>query len=170
MTARQENLWVRQAVFPRALQPIIRSPYFRTVLGYLAFLVAYYFAYRYGMAFSQVTASPFWFPDSVLLCALLKSRRELWWVFILGTLPIRLFSGVAADIPLWFLLTAATVDSGRSLASALLLRRFMRNPLRFDTVRDSSPLAALLHAKRRESIFGPRGLNGSWAMPRPSWS
>jgi PAS domain S-box-containing protein len=136
MTVGHENLWSYQNVLPLSVRSLVSSAKFGTVLGFVAFLVAYYFAYRYGMAFSQVSASPFWFPDSVLLCALLKSRRELWWVFLLSTLPIRVFSDVAADIPLWFLLTAASIDGTRILVSALLLQRFMRNPLRFETVRD----------------------------------
>src|SRR5262247_824608 len=79
---------------------LIRQP-LRALVEYAAFALAFYLAYRSGMSFSQAAASPFWFPDSVLLCALLKSRRELWWLFILSTVPIRVFSDVAADIPLW---------------------------------------------------------------------
>src|SRR6478609_8233071 len=39
----------------------------RAVIAFCCFEIAYYFAYRYGMSFSPTTASPFWFPDSVLL-------------------------------------------------------------------------------------------------------
>ena len=55
----------------------------RDAAGFLAFEIAFYFAYRSGMAFSQAAASPFWFPDSILLCALLVSRPQLWWIFTL---------------------------------------------------------------------------------------
>src|SRR5690242_9698621 len=95
------------------------------------------------MSFTQRFASPFWFPDAVLLCALLKSRRDLWWLFILGTLPIRLYSEVSVGIPTWFLITCFAIDSGKGLAAAVLLRRYMRNPLRFETVWDYALFVAI---------------------------
>ena len=44
---------------------LISSALLRNAVAFCCFEVAYYFAYRYGMSFSQATASPFWFPDSV---------------------------------------------------------------------------------------------------------
>src|SRR5262245_9426578 len=45
-------------------------------------------------------ASPFWFPESVLLCALFLAPRKHWWVFILAIWPIRLLAGdVVPDTP-----------------------------------------------------------------------
>ena len=42
------------------------------IAGQLAvFSGVYYVAYHLGMSFSPTTASPFWFPDTILLCALL---------------------------------------------------------------------------------------------------
>ena len=51
----------------RSLERIVREPRLRAVLAFSLFGAAYYVAYRYAMAFSQASASPFWFPDSVLL-------------------------------------------------------------------------------------------------------
>src|SRR5688572_29349996 len=135
MTVGQENLW-NQIVFSRGDRTTVLSPRFGTVLGFVAFAIAYSFAFRFGTSFGPGLASPFWFPDAILLCALLKSRRELWWLFILGTLPIRLYYGATIGLPTWFLLTSFANDSAQVLATALLLRRFMRNPLRFESVRD----------------------------------
>ena len=104
--------------------------------AYLAFLVAYYFAFRYGISFGRTAASPFWFPDAILLCALLKNRRDLWWLFLLATPPIRLLSGGVAHNPLWVGVTAAAIDGGQVLVTAVVLQRFIRNPLRFETLRD----------------------------------
>jgi integral membrane sensor domain MASE1 len=53
------------------------------------FLVAYFFAYKYAMDLSSRSGAPYWFPDSVLLSALLLSRRRIWWAFIAATLPVR---------------------------------------------------------------------------------
>src|SRR5262245_2027712 len=80
---------------------LIRQP-LRALVEYAAFALAFYLAYRSGMSFSQAAASPFWFPDSVLLSALLVTRPGRWWIFILLPLPIRLFSEVSEGIPLWF--------------------------------------------------------------------
>ena len=182
MTAGQENLWTCRNVFGRRFDPLLRAPRVRAVLGFLAFETAYYFAYRYGMSFSQASASPFWFPDSVLLCALLWSPPGRWWLLVLGTLPIRLFSEVAEGIPIWFLLATSGIDAVKGVAAASILRRLMTNPLRFDSVRDFalfSGFAVLLipavsalggaAAKPSATSSGRRGRSGSWAMPWLSW-
>ena len=124
-----------------SLRPAFRSfarwPYLEKTLGFCLFVTAYFFAYKYGMSFSQSSASPFWFPDSILLCALLLTKPKKWWgIFILATLPIRLLVAVTPDIPLWFLLTSFAIDSARGLITAMLLRHFMKNPVRFETVKD----------------------------------
>ena len=136
MNAIEENLRDHQNLLGRDLKGLIRGSHLRNVLGFCLFAVAFYFAYRYGMSFSNETASPFWFPDSILLCALLLVRPARWWVFVLATLPIRLVAPVSADIPLWFLLTTFAIDSAKGLLAAVALRRFLRNPIRFETVRE----------------------------------
>lgn len=113
-----------------------RSRYVGNILWLAVFEAAYFIAYRYGMSFSDAVAPPFWFPDAILLCALLKSRPRHWWIFIPGALPIHLFSEVSRDIPPWFLLGAFVVDAAKAAAAAFLLRRYIVNPLRPETVRD----------------------------------
>ena len=108
----------------------------RAVAAFFAYEFAFWLAYRYGMSFSQSTASPFWFPDSVLLCALLLSPRRWWWAFVLGALPLRLFVPEADGIPTWFLLSTFAIDSVKGLVTALALRRFLADPLKLRTVRD----------------------------------
>src|SRR5262245_46231023 len=96
-------------VMPGAPRATLRFDRRSAVLAIAAFgfyEVSFWLAYRYGMSFSQTTASPFWFPDSVLLCALLLTPSRWWWVFVLGPLPLRLFLPEADGIPLWFLLAA----------------------------------------------------------------
>jgi PAS domain S-box-containing protein len=135
MSGGYESLWNHKPALPRSLSFIASySANGKTALGFLAFLAAYYFGFRYGTAFGP-GASPFWFPDAILLCALLKSRRDLWWLFVLATPPLRLLSGVAHN-PVWIGLAATAIDAGQVLATAVVLQRFMRNPLRFETLRD----------------------------------
>ena len=109
---------------------------FGNVFAFCLFVAAFYFAYRYAMSFSQAAASPFWFPDSILLCALLLVPPGRWWMFVLAALPIRLLAPVSAGLPLWFLLTTFAIDSAKGLLVATALRRFLKNPIRFETVRD----------------------------------
>lgn len=114
------------------------SPQFGRYVGFFIFAPAFYLAYSYSLSFSQACASPFWFPDTVLLCALLLSRPRNWWIYIVGALPIRLFSPVAHGIPPWFLLATFAIDSAKGLGLAALLRRFLPDPLRLGSLRDFS--------------------------------
>jgi PAS domain S-box-containing protein len=113
-----------------------RPAFIRDALWFAVFVAAYYIAYHFGMSFSRTTASPFWFPDSVLLCALLKSRPRAWWILILATVPLRLFSDVARDVPMWFLLGATAIDSAKGLIGAVAMRRMQADPFRFGTMRE----------------------------------
>lgn len=114
------------------------SPGFGRFAGFFIFEAAFYMAYLYAMSFSQACASPFWLPDTVLLCALLLNRPRDWWIYIFGALPIRLFSPVAHGNPAWFLLATFAIDSAKGLALAALLRRFLRDPLRLGSLKDFS--------------------------------
>ena len=113
-----------------------RRPLPRSLLALCLFELAFYLAYRYGMSFSSLTASPFWFPDSVLLCALLVSRPRWWWLLLLATLPIRLLVAVPPATPVWFLLGTFAIDCTSVLLAAALLHRLTRNPTRFESPRD----------------------------------
>ena len=111
-------------------------PLWTVLLRLALFGVAFFVAYRLAMSFSGEAAAPFWFPDAVLLCALLLNPPRTWWLFLLAPLPIRLLVSGSAGIPAWFLLATFVIDSVKCLLAATLLRRFLRNPARFDTSRD----------------------------------
>ena len=165
------------------MSSIVRRQHLRDVAGFSAFVVAFYFGYRYGMSFSQAAASPFWFPDSILLCALLMSPPRRWWIFILAPLPIRLFSEVAAGIPYWFLLATFALDSAKGLfdgtGSALVYRqsrpsqngagvRALPSDCQFSWFPPPRPLAAPPLRAFSTTTIGWRGGNGFWAMRWPS--
>ncbi|HEY6644966.1 MASE1 domain-containing protein [Povalibacter sp.] len=114
--------------------PITRASVLTDLLRLGLFSVAFFIAYRLGMAFSQAFASPFWFPDSVLLCALLVTSPRRWFIYVLAALPIRIFSDVASELPLWFLLVTFVIDSAKGLLTATALRRFVGTPLRLESV------------------------------------
>jgi PAS domain S-box-containing protein len=127
---------VNEKLYNNDQDHIDQLPSLKLSWGFCLFLVAYYFAYRYGMTFSQSSASPFWFPDSVLLCALLWSPPRIWWLFILAALPIRLFVPESANVPSWFLLVTSASDFAKGLLTASLLRHFNKNPIRFGTLKE----------------------------------
>jgi PAS domain S-box-containing protein len=131
-----ETLRASLSTLMAELNVIVRWPQVRSILAFCLFEAAFYFAYQYGMSFSPATASPFWFPDSVLLCALLLTRPKRWWVFVLAPLPIRLGAAASHGMPLWFLLGTFALDSAKGVLAATTVRRFNCNPLRFDNVRD----------------------------------
>ncbi|HEY4368952.1 MAG TPA: MASE1 domain-containing protein, partial [Steroidobacteraceae bacterium] len=103
---------------------LAHSPRWREIGLLCLYEVTYFVAYHYGMSFSQASAAPFWFPDAILLCALLVSRKSHWWILVLAPLPIRLFTSVAEDVPLWFLLAAFAIDGAKGLLAAAILRKF----------------------------------------------
>src|SRR5690349_13562549 len=74
----------------------------RDLAHFLVFQLAYYIAYRHAMSLGNATASPFWYPDAVLLCALLVTPQKNWWMYLLGPLPVRLFL-IPWGSPFWFI-------------------------------------------------------------------
>ncbi len=119
-------------------ESLVSHSFVRSLFSFCCFEVAYYFAYRYGMSFSPATASPFWFPDSVLLCALLRAPPR-WWVLLLAaTIPIRFFTEVADNVAFGVLVSTSLNDYAKAVVGAVLLRRFMDDPIRFISVRDFS--------------------------------
>jgi signal transduction histidine kinase len=141
---------------------------FRIFLSLGAFVAAYAVAYRYGMEFSQAAASPFWFPDSVLLCTLLLNRRQSWWMFLVALIPIRTISPVAHDIPLWFLLTATLIDAAKCVVAASLLRHLVKDPLRLSTPQELG-VFALIAALLVPAVFAAMGAGARSMMSHDFW-
>lgn len=115
---------------------IVPSTPVRNALAFGLFLLVYFASYRYAMAFSQTVAAPFWFPDSVLLCALLCTPRRWWWLLLLGLLPIRLFVEVYPGLPHGFLISVLVNDFVKAVLGALVLQRFLSDPIRLNSLRD----------------------------------
>ena len=95
-----------------------------------AFVLAYIVAYHFGMSFSPAVSAPFWFPDSVLLCALLCTRTTWWWLLLLAVLPIRLLSTCRRTHRRGSWCACYINDCAKAAGCALLLRRFMADPIR----------------------------------------
>src|SRR5215831_4807853 len=87
------------------------------------FALAYIVAYAYGNLFVQTSPAPLWFPDSVLLCALLLSALNEWWIYLAIAAVIRLYPIHHLMAPLWFVLTMWANDFAKAILAAYLLRR-----------------------------------------------
>jgi PAS domain S-box-containing protein len=139
---------------------IVRSQ----LAGFILFEIGFLIAYGLGMGFTEKVAAPFWFPDSVLLCALLVSQPRNWGLYIAGTIPIRLFLFVPPEMPVWALLGFMVNDSVKGLLSAWLLRRVSRPAVWLDSFREYLwyfLIAVLLGPALSASLGAPlRGLLG----------
>jgi PAS domain S-box-containing protein len=106
----QRKIWQRYAF---AFNPVKLS----------LFALAYLVAYGYGTLFLQTAAAPLWFPDSVLLCALLLTPANEWWLYLAIAVPIRLIPTPHPAIPLWFVFATSANDLIKATFAAYLLRR-----------------------------------------------
>jgi PAS domain S-box-containing protein len=129
------TLSVSQRFLRRGIGSVGSSAIPHELIRFICFVVTYALAYEWGMHFSETAAAPFWFPDAVLLCALLVVPKENWWIYVLATLPVRLTMGVSAS-PNWFLLTAWLNDSLKGLLAAYGVRRTLKDPMRIGDLRD----------------------------------
>jgi hypothetical protein len=77
----------RKTEFTGIFAQLALYPLLRGALALGLFETVFYLSYRYGVSFGTLNASPFWFPDSVLLCALLVVRPRWWWLILLATIP-----------------------------------------------------------------------------------
>lgn len=147
----------------------IESRPVRILLGFCAFELAYLGAYYYGMSFDPVVAAPFWFPDSVLLCGLLSTRRKWWWVLLLAILPLRLLVAVPQDLQFWFLASVYVNDCVKGVLAALLLKHFLDDPIRLRSMRDLGLyfLFAVVLVPVLSAVGGAAARAG---MGQPFWS
>ena len=83
---------------------------------------------------SLAVPSPFWLPDSVLLCALLLTPPEEWWIFLTAIVPLRVFIGAAPGTPLWFQLLTIAIDAAKAIAAAWLLSRVLGRRVHLETL------------------------------------
>jgi signal transduction histidine kinase len=87
------------------------------------FAVAYFVAYGCGTVFLQTASAPLWFPDSVMLCALLWTPRKQWWLYIAVAVPIRFAFPLYPSVPLWFIFATSANDMLKALFAAHVLGR-----------------------------------------------
>lgn len=116
---------------------VLCKPYFAVddLRTLLLFALTYFAAYGYGSLFGQTTSSPLWFPDSVLLCALLLTPLRKWWFYLLTAFSIRFVPGLHPPVPYWFLIATCMNDLLKGLFTAWLLRRIAPDSTRLSSLR-----------------------------------
>ena len=87
------------------------------------FAPSYLIAYGYGTLFLQTAPAPLWFPDSVLLCTLLLTPINEWWLYLAIALPIRFIPTPHPAVPVWFVFATSVNDILKAVVAAYLLRR-----------------------------------------------
>ena len=105
----------------------------------LVFAVAYLAASGYASLFRQTAAAPLWFPDSVLLCALLLTPFRKWWLYLVVALPIRFIPALSSSVPNWFLFATSANDLLKAVFAAYLLRRITPGSIRVSNLRTIAP-------------------------------
>jgi len=131
-----------------------------------AFSIVYFLAVLGGESLYGTVGvpSPFWFPDAVLLCALLLTPRHQWWVWLLAIWPIRLALGAPDGTPLWFVLFGIANDTAKALLAAWWLHRLHPRRIHLDTLSEFArflaiaafavPLASALVAAPARYVLG----------------
>src|SRR6516165_2090357 len=73
----------------------------RTLLGAAAVALTYAAAAWFGTAFSFPGArvSALWFPNAILLAALLLAQRRDWWIYLAAALPVHFLVLLLLGVP-----------------------------------------------------------------------
>lgn len=107
----------------------------RTLAGAAALAVAYYATAQLGaaVAFPSAPVSALWFPNAIVLGALLLVPRRLWWIYLLAILPAHLLAQLPLPgIPLRQVAIQYALNCSTALIGALPLTFRTSGPPRFD--------------------------------------
>jgi PAS domain S-box-containing protein len=96
--------------------------------------LAYYLGAWLGIALTLPSSpiSTLWPPNSILFAALLLAPTRWWWWILLGCLPAHLASELPSGFPPVLVLGWYVSNCTEALVGALILRRVLKAPLRFD--------------------------------------
>ena len=109
----------------------------RVLVTALLVCIGYYLGARLGFAltFHPRPISTLWPPNSLLLAALLLTPVRSWWLLLLAALPAHLAAELQSGVPMAMVLGWFASNSSEALIGAIAVRRFIHEPLRFDSFR-----------------------------------
>jgi signal transduction histidine kinase/integral membrane sensor domain MASE1 len=98
--------------------------------------LAYVLAAKAGswLAFPSAPVSAFWAPNAILLAALLLTRRERWWVYLLAVLPFHVLVQLPV-VPVAQVAIQYVANATEAVLGAWALLEFCPDPRRFDRLR-----------------------------------
>jgi signal transduction histidine kinase/integral membrane sensor domain MASE1 len=102
----------------------------------IATALAYVLAAKLGawLAFPSAPVSALWAPNAILLAALLLTRRERWWIYLLTVLPFHLLVQLP-DTPLSQVAIQYAANAAEAVLGAWALIQLSPHPRRFDRLR-----------------------------------
>ena len=102
----------------------------------LATALAYVLAARVGawLAFPSAPVSALWAPNAILLAALLLTRRERWWIYLLTVLPFH-FLVQLPELPFARVAIQYAANAAVAVLGAWALVELCPHPRRFDRLR-----------------------------------
>src|SRR5262245_60938114 len=117
----------------------------RRAAGPIATALAYVVAAKAGawLAFPSAPVSALWAPNAILLAALLLTRRERWWIYLLTVLPFH-FGVQLPDAPVARVAIQFAANAAEAVLGAWALVQLCPHPRRFDRLR--SVLVLILFA------------------------
>ncbi len=126
--------WLKSA---RAQLP----PYLKFCRAPLLLAVAYYLgaqaAFSIGTLSDRIFA-PFWPPNIILFCALVLVPKSQWWLYITAAFPAHVIAEMTVAMPLAQSLVAFATNCMVAILSAFGVRRFLREPPWFGTLRNAA--------------------------------
>jgi two-component system sensor histidine kinase UhpB len=113
--------------------------------------------------------SPFWLPDSVVLCALLIRPRREWWLLLAAMWPLRLLAGIVPGTPLWFQLLAIANDCAKAAGTAWLLQRILGRTVRLQRLNEFLVFLAIA-GTIFPALSALAAAPARYALANPFWS
>ncbi|HET7362782.1 MAG TPA: MASE1 domain-containing protein [Burkholderiales bacterium] len=100
--------------------------------------VGYYLAARLGFALTlkPYPISTLWPPNALLAGALLLAPASAWWWLLAAALPAHLLAELQSGVPTAMVLGWYVSNCSEALIAAALVRAFVPEPLRLDTLRN----------------------------------
>src|SRR5882672_12667955 len=101
--------------------------------------VGYYLAARVGFAFTLQPhpISTLWPPNALLMAALLLAPTRAWWLLLAAALPAHLLAELQSGVPTGMVLGWYASNCSEALIAAALVRVFVAEPLRLDSLRNA---------------------------------
>jgi len=116
-------------------------PWLKSISGPFLLALAYYLgaqaAFAVGTLSDRIFA-PFWPPNIILFCTLLFVPKRQWWLYIAATFPAHLAAEAAVSMPAAQSLVAFGTNCLVAILSAIGVRRFLRKPPWFGTLRNTA--------------------------------